>query len=213
MRADATPSCGTSPWAACWSTDRAGGSLVRKLVVYTLMSLDGDVDNPGGYFVGSRPDAAPHFDDEMIENERRVIATQDTVLLGRHMYDEWSGYWPTSNEQPFADFINGVHKVVVTSSPLTRTWNNAEAASGPVEDVVRTLKSQPGKDIGVHGSITLAQSLLAAGLADELQLVVGPAAGFRGRRLFDTSEAIRRLELLSATSTPSGCLILAYRLP
>src|SRR5262245_56996147 len=152
--------------------------LMRKLVLYTLMSLDGDVDDPGAYFVGSQDNAAPTFDDAMIENERRVIATQDTVLLGRHMYDEWCGYWPTSNEQPFADFINGVRKVVVTSSPLRSTWNNSVAVSGPIADVVAELKSQSGRDIGVHGSIALAQSLLEAGLVDELQLVVGPVVGF-----------------------------------
>jgi dihydrofolate reductase len=184
---------------------------MRKLVIYTLMSLDGDVDDPGAYFVGSQPNAAPTFDEAMIENERRIIATQDTVLLGRHMYDQWSGYWPTSNEQPFADFINGVHKVVVTSSPLAKAWNNAAAMSGPIADIVRTLKSRPGQDIGVHGSITLAQSLLAAGLVDELQFVVGPAVGFGGRRLFEKSDSVSHLELLSASSTPSGCLLLGYR--
>jgi dihydrofolate reductase len=74
------------------------------------------------------------------------------------MYDEWAGYWPTSVEQPFADFINGVRKVVVTSSPLMKAWNNAEAVSGRIEDVVQKLKAEPGGDIGVHGSITLARS-------------------------------------------------------
>jgi dihydrofolate reductase len=186
---------------------------VRKLVLYTLMSLDGDVDDPGAYFAGSQPNAAPTFDDAMIENERRIIATQDTVLLGRHMYDEWAGYWPTSDEQPFADFINGVRKVVVTSTPLTKTWHNAAATAGPIEDVVRQLKSQAGQDIGVHGSITLAQSLLTAGLVDELQLVIGPVVGFGGRRLFQGSDSVRRFELMRAAATPSGCLIVAYRLP
>jgi len=67
-------------------------------------------------------------------------------------------------------------------------------------------------DIGVHGSIQLAQSLLEAGLVDELRLVVGPAFGFTGRRLFPSTD-VRRLELLSATPTPSGSVLLAYRVP
>ena len=183
---------------------------MRKLVLYTLMSLDGDVDDPTAYFQGSRPGAAPEFDEAMIENERRVIETQDAVLLGRGMYDEWSHYWPGSTEQPFADFINGVKKYVVTSSPLDGVWNNSEAVSGPIEELVRELKALRGGDIGVHGSITLAQSLLAADLVDELRLVVGPNFGFRGRRLFSTTDAVRRLELMQADASPTGSLILAY---
>lgn len=187
---------------------------MRKVVLYTLMSLDGDVDDPGSYFTPDQAAGrAPELDPGMIENERRVIEAQDTVLLGRHMYDEWSDYWPTSKEQPFADFINGVRKVVVTSTPLTNPWRNAEAVHGPIDEVVRDLTAQPGGDIGVHGSIQLAQSLLVAGLVDELRLVVGPAVGFNGRRLFAASDDVRRFELLSATPTPTGSVLLAYRRP
>jgi dihydrofolate reductase len=184
----------------------------RKVVLYTLMSLDGAVDDPGLYFDGTRPGEAPVFDSAMNDNERRIIGTQDAVLLGRRMYDEWSRYWPSSGSQPFADFINNVKKYVVTSSPLSNGWHNSEAVVGPIEDLVRDLKARPGGDIGVHGSIQLAQSLLDAGLVDELQLVVGPAFGFPGRRLFESTEDARRLELLSAVTTPSGSVLLAYRL-
>jgi dihydrofolate reductase len=147
----------------------------------------------------------------MDDSEQRIIGTQDAVLLGRHMYDEWSQYWPTADDQPFADFINSVKKYVVTSTPLSNEWHNAEAVEAPVEDLVLDLKARPGGDIGVHGSIQLAQSLLAAGLVDELRLVVGPAWGCSGRRLFASSGDTRRLELLNAIPTPSGSVLLAYR--
>jgi dihydrofolate reductase len=187
---------------------------VRKVVLYTLMSLEGDVDDPAGYFRASpEPGQPPAFDGAMVDNEVKVIGAQDAVLLGRHMYDEWSGYWPKVKDDPFADFINSVKKYVVTSTPLSTEWDNAEALHGPIEQVVRDLKARPGGDIGVHGSITLAQSLLAADLVDELRLVVGPAFGFTGRRLFANVDQVRRLELLSATSTPSGSVLLAYRVP
>jgi dihydrofolate reductase len=185
---------------------------LRKVVLYTLMSLDGEVDHPGQYFPpGDQPSEVPEFDPMMEDNEGRVIGAQDAVLLGRHMYDEWSQFWPSADYQPFAGFINEVKKYVVTSTPLATSWHNSEPVPGPVEDVVRDLKARPGGDIGVHGSITLAQSLLAKGLVDELQLVVGPVLGGPGRRLFATIESPRRLELLSATPTPSSSLLLAYR--
>lgn len=184
---------------------------MRKVVLYTLMSLDGAVDNPAEYFVPTQEPGPPGFDSVMDDNELRVISAQDAVLLGRRMYDEWSGYWPTVDNQPFADFINRVKKYVVTSTPLSNGWHNSEAVEGPVEQLVHDLKARPGGDIGIHGSVQLAQSLLEAGLVDELQLVVGPAYGFPGRRLFAGAHDIRRLELLSSMPTPSGSLLLAYR--
>ena len=149
---------------------------MRKVVLYTLTSLDGAVDDPGRYFPDTDPAVrgAPVFDPVMVDLEARLIGNQDSVLLGRNMFDEWSRYWPTSDEQPFADFINSVKKYVVTSRPLTNSWGDAEPVAGPVADVVRDLKAGPGADIGVHGSIELAQSLLGAGLVDELQLAIGP---------------------------------------
>lgn len=185
---------------------------MRKVVLYTLMSLDGAVDDPRRYFPETSEPGAPVFDSVMADQEARMIATQDAVLLGRHMYDEWSRYWPTSKEQPFADFINGVTKYVVTSSPLANDWANAEAVSGPVTEVLRDLKSRPGGDIGVHGSIQLAQALLAEGLVDELQLAVGRVVDPDGRRLFENIGERRVLELVQATPTPSGSLWLTYRL-
>lgn len=187
---------------------------MRKVVLYTLTSLDGAVDDPRRYFPDTDADVpgAPVFDDVLADLEARLIATQDAVLLGRHMYDEWSRYWPKSDEQPFADFINNVKKYVITSTPLTETWGDAEAVTGPLADFLTDLKARPGGDIGVHGSIELAQSLLKAGLVDELHLGVGPVLDPTGRRLFEHTEEWQRLDLLEATPTPSGSLWLTYRL-
>jgi dihydrofolate reductase len=186
-----------------------------KVVLYTLMSLDGAVDDPRRYFPDSDPTlaSAPVFDPVMADLEAQLIGNQDAVLLGRNTFDEWSRYWPTSDEQPFADFINRVKKYVVTSTPLTNSWGHAEAMAGPVADVVQNLKARGGGDIGVHGSIKLAQSLLAAGLVDELQLAVGPVLDPTGRRLFEALDDLRRLELLGATASPSGAVWVTYRLP
>jgi dihydrofolate reductase len=188
---------------------------MRKVVLYTLMSLDGAVDDPRRYFPDTDPTVAgaPVFDPVLDDLETRLIRSQDAVLLGRNMYDEWSRYWPTSDEQPFADFINSVKKYVVTSTPLTTSWGDAEAVTGPVTDVVADLKDRPGGDIGVHGSIQLAQSLLAAGLVDELNLAVGPVLDPEGRRLFEHLDDLRRLELVSAAPTPTGSLWVTYRMP
>lgn len=78
--------------------DHIQEARVRKLVLYTLMSLDGAVDHPARYFTpGQEPGQAPEFDSVMNDNEAKIIGAQDAVLLGRHMYDEWSQYWPTAD--------------------------------------------------------------------------------------------------------------------
>jgi dihydrofolate reductase len=190
---------------------------MRRIVIFTLSTLDGAVDDPNRYFPDPDPDAsgpsAPTYDAVMERLEEQLIAGQDAVFLGRGMYDEWSRFWPTSDVQPFADFINSVQKYVLSSRELTPSaWTNAERVSGPLHDVVADLRSRPGSgDIGVHGSITLAQSLLAAGLADELQLAVAPVLDPLGRRLFADMPELRRLVLVSSTETDSGALWLVYR--
>jgi dihydrofolate reductase len=142
-----------------------------------------------------------------------MLARQTAVLLGRRTYDEWSRYWPSSNEQPFADFINAVPKYVVTSSPLAGTWTNAHAVSGPLTNVVTDVRTRTHGDVGVHASITLAKSLLAEDLVDELCLAVGRVLDPVGPRLFDELSERRELELLEAAPTSSGSLWLRYRLP
>jgi dihydrofolate reductase len=139
-----------------------------------------------------------------------VIAAQDCVILGRRSYQEWAGFWPGSGIEPFATFINGVAKHVATSAPLDRTWASATAIDGDLAGFVRDLKSQPGAGIGVHASISVARALLAAGLVDELRLVIAPLITGSGRRLLDGLPAIR-LEPIRSTTTPAGYLLAGYR--
>ena len=175
---------------------------MRPVVLYTLMSLDGVAESPDQWLFD--------FDEVMDANLATVIGAQDTVLLGRQMYDEWSDYWPTSDVEPFASFINAVPKYVFSSTGPTREWANTTLVTGDAAAAVTELKQQPGGAIGVHGSIALCRSLLGAGLVDELRLVVAPTTAGSGRRLFDEA-ALQRWELLDATTTPSGGLLLGYR--
>lgn len=192
----------------------AKGIDVPNLVLYTLVSLDGATEDPHRYFpeTGDR-NGAPVFDEELARLEAEMLARQDAVLLGRRTYDEWSRYWPTSDEQPFADFINAVPKYVLTSTPLAGSWENAQAVSGPLAQVVADVKARAGADVGVHASITLASALLAEALVDELCLAVGRVLDPVGPRLFAGLLDRRELELVEAASTSSGSLWLRYRLP
>lgn len=75
---------------------------------------------------------------------------------------------------------------------------------------MQRLREQSGGDIGVHGSIRLAASLIAADLVDRLELVVAPAVAGRGRRLFDQGARAHRLRLLKVSGSPTGAVFLSY---
>jgi dihydrofolate reductase len=175
---------------------------MRKVVVYELLSLDGVAEKPDGFFTD--------WDEAMDANLGAVIAAQDAVILGRRSYQEWAEFWPGSGIEPFATFINGVAKYVATSAPLDRQWANATAVDGELVEFVRNLRNQPGGDIGVHASLSVAQALLASGVVDELRLVIAPVIAGGGRRLFDGLPAIR-LESVRSTTSPAGYLLADYR--
>jgi dihydrofolate reductase len=175
---------------------------MRKVVVYELLSLDGVAEEPDTFI--------SDWDEEMDANLAAVIAPQDEVILGRRSYEAWADYWPASDVEPFATFINGVAKHVATSTPLDRTWARASAVDGDLVELVRNLKDRPGADIGVHASISVAQALLAGGVVDELRLVIAPAVVGHGRRLLEALPAIR-LESISCTTSPTGSLLAHYR--
>jgi dihydrofolate reductase len=178
-----------------------GGVGMRKVVVGMLLSLDGVAEAPNTFF---------GWDDAVDASIPRLIATQDAVILGRHTFDEWVGFWPGSDVEPFASFINGATKYVATSTPLDPEWANATVIDGELVEFARDLKQQPGGDIGVHGSISVAQALLAADLVDELRLAIGPMIAGRGRRLLDGLPSMQ-LESIRSEVSPTGYLLVDYR--
>jgi dihydrofolate reductase len=175
---------------------------VRKIVVYELLSLDGVAEDPDRFLTG--------WDDAMDANLAAVIAAQDAVILGHRSYDEWARFWPGSKIQPFATFINRVAKYVAASAPLDREWANTTVVNGGLVEFVRDVKDRPGGDVGVHASISVAQTLLAADVVDELRLVIAPKIAGSGRRLLDGLPSIR-LESIRSTTSPTGHLLADYR--
>ncbi|MGH1547659.1 dihydrofolate reductase family protein [Leifsonia poae] len=164
----------------------------RRVVLYELISLDGFADDPGeGQWL---VDTGTKLGDFLAE----TIATQDAVLLGRRTYEKWAPYWPTAQVQPFADFINATPKYVFTSSPLDLDWTQSTPVAEDAAAFVAALKRQPGADIGIHGSLSLARALLAAHLVDELRLVLAPSLAGGGKRLFGDDGDLQHFELIES---------------
>ena len=180
---------------------RVEAGMSRKVVVYELLSLDGVAEDPNSFIAD--------WDDDMDVRLGEVIAPQDAVILGRRSYDDWSEYWPGKDIQPFSDFINPVAKYVVTSTPLGREWTNTTVIDGDPVEFVRRLKVGDGGEIGVHASISLARVLLAAGVVDELKLVIAPKVAGSGRRLLDGLPPIV-LEPIRSSVSSGGSLLVDY---
>lgn len=174
----------------------------RRVVAGHFLSLDGVAEAPDRFVTA--------WDDETDAHGAALIARQDAVVLGRSTYDEWAGFWPGSEIEPFASFINTVPKYVATSTPLDGAWAGSQVIEGDVADFVRHLKGQPGGEIGVHGSISVTRTLLAADMVDEIKLVIAPTIVGAGKQLFDGLPPIR-LETVRGTATPSGHLLVHYR--
>src|SRR4051812_8534110 len=79
---------------------------MQHVVLTHWLSLDGVAEEPSDWFFDDGP--------ELFDLIGRIIATQSDVLLGRGTYDYWQPHWPTSDDEPFASFINSVHKHVAT---------------------------------------------------------------------------------------------------
>src|SRR3954466_8036514 len=158
----------------------------------------------------------PYFDENMGRAVSEDYDTADVLLIGRQTYDSFAGAWPDreaggGEDAPFAKQFGDVRKVVVSRQPLEFTWRNSELIEGDLLDAVATLKADAGvKGILIPGSISVVQQLLAAGLLDELRLLVHPVAARKGRRLFDDGDSAYHLKTTATEVLPTGVLRVIY---
>ncbi|MEW2632713.1 dihydrofolate reductase family protein [Streptomyces sp. NPDC048389] len=182
---------------------------MRKIIAQLFISLDGVVEAPHEWHF-------PYFNDEMGTAVDAALGCADTLILGRKTYDGFAGAWPEreaagGEDAPFAKALGDARKIVVTHQELDLTWRNSERHKGDLLDAVIALKNEPGDSpIGISGSVSVVRQLLAAGLLDELNLLVHPVAVRKGMRLFDEGETPVLLKLISSQTFETGVLNLFY---
>jgi dihydrofolate reductase len=180
---------------------------MRKITAGLFISLDGVVEAPDQWHF-------PYFNDEMGAAVDATLGAADTVLFGRKTYDSFAGAWPEreaagEEDADFARKLGDVRKIVASNQKLELTWRNSEQLEGDLVEAVTALKNEPGGNIALSGSVSVVRQLLAAGLLDELHLLVHPIAVRKGMRLFDEGEPIP-LRLISSETFETGVLNLVY---
>jgi dihydrofolate reductase len=180
---------------------------MKKVTAGLFVSLDGVTESPEKWQL-------PYFNDEMGEAVGAAMAAADAMLLGRVTYQEFASYWPgvSSEDQPFADYMNNSQKYVASRTlegPLE--WNNSTLIKGNLVEEIARLKRQPGKNIGITGSVTLVQSLLEQDLLDELGLMIHPVVVGSGKRLFEEGGDPKKLKLVESKTFSTGVVYLTYQ--
>lgn len=182
---------------------------MRKIRIFEHISLDGVIEHDGDYTYGAwtTPYRSPTGAAMLFE----AYGPNFDLLLGRHTYDIFSGFWPNAGDFPMANAINAATKYIVTHRPDSLQWGPVKGLSENVADAIRELKSTEGRDLIVVGSSTITSVLLDQGLADEVVLITYPVLLGKGKRLLSDSIDARELAFVDSKSTPTGLLINTYK--
>ena len=187
-----------------------------NLILMQFVSVDGvcqgpgapDEDTSGGFDRGGW--LVPYVDEEFLRIVTEWTLRADAFLFGRRTYENFARDWPKAEPgDPVGDRLNGRPKYVATQTLTSAGWAPSTILSGDVAARVAELKQQPGGEIQIHGSATLGRSLLAAGLIDEVRLLIAPVYVGTGRRLMADAPATG-LKLTSHTTTAAGVAVHTY---
>lgn len=185
---------------------------MRKIIVLSMISLDGvmqapggpEEDSSGGFEYGGW--TAPYGDEVGGKVMEKLMKPAD-LLLGRKTFDIWEGYWP--GHADYWPGINDVSKYVLSTTRKNSDWKNVVFFNSVAD--IQQLKNTTGSDIQVWGSSELIQLLLRNDLVDELWLMIHPLTLGKGKKLFDNGPIPAAFALVESTVTPSGVIIANYK--
>jgi dihydrofolate reductase len=186
---------------------------VSRIVVSQFVTLDGVFEDPGGSEGMDRGGWALRYErgEEGDRFKLDEVMAADGLLLGRVTYAGFAAAWPSrTDEFGFADKFNTMPKYVVSSTLENPEWNNTTVLRGDIVEEATKLKQRYARDIVVHGSPQLAQTLIEHDLVDALHLQVYPVIVGAGKRLFSETSQTKRLRLTEARTVGDGVHILIY---
>lgn len=191
---------------------------MAELTITAFLSLDGVMQAPGGPDEDPSGDfpyggwVFPLADADMGRTIDDIFSKADAFLLGRTTYDIFSAYWPkvTDPENLVAAKLNSLPKYVASRSRDTFSWHNTTHVRDVAKDVIE-LKQRYAREVQVHGSAGLAQTLVEKDLVDEYRLLIFPVILGRGKRLFGNGTVPRSLKLVRSSTTSTGVIVSVYR--
>lgn len=191
---------------------------MAELTMTTFLTLDGVIQAPGGpgedesgnFTFGGW--LVPHADDDMGRVMTEIFTKADAFLLGRTTYEIFAAYWPriTDPNDLIATKLNSLPKYVASRTRTTFSWNNTTHLRDVVAEVAE-LKHRFDREIQVHGSCGLVQTLIANDLVDEYRLLTYPVMLGSGKRLFAEGTVPRTLKLVRSHTTAKGVVVSVYR--
>jgi dihydrofolate reductase len=174
---------------------------MRRLIESTLVSLDGVIESPERW--------AP-FDEEAAQTSLHELDNYDAFLMGRVTYERLYETWGSVTGNPYIERINAMPKYVASRSLAHTTWN-ATLLGPDVVGAITQLKGEAGKDLIKYGTSRLDDTLLRAGLVDEIRLWVMPVVVGAGQRLFEGIDpASLELTLRDVRKLAGGSAMLTY---
>lgn len=190
-----------------------------KLTLTTFLTLDGVMQAPGaptedpsdGFGYGGW--LVPYADPDMGRFVTEWMAQADAFLLGRGTYQIFSAYWPriTDPDNAVATALNRLPKHVASTTLDQVQWEASSLIKGDLATEIAALKHRYPRELQVHGSAGLAQTLIAKDLVDEYRLWLYPVILGRGKRLFGSGAAPAALELIDVRRTSTGVAVHTYR--
>jgi dihydrofolate reductase len=191
---------------------------MAELTLTTFLTLDGVMQAPGGPGEdrsGNFPHGGwlvPHADDDMGKIMVEIFSKADAFLLGRTTYDIFAAYWPrvTGAEDPIATKLNSLPKYIASRTRTMFSWNKSTLVRDVTKEIV-ALKDRFPREVQVHGSCGLAQTLIENDLIDEYRLLIFPVILGTGKRLFGTGAVPTSLTLVKSNTTSKGVVVNVYR--
>jgi dihydrofolate reductase len=184
---------------------------MRKLSVSTLVSLDGVIQDPGGFGESAQGGwANPYFDDEATQDSYEHLMASDYFLCGRITYELLSKAWGGIKGGPYLERMNSMPKLVASRTLKEPLGWNATLIKGDVAEEVAKLKRGSGGQIEMYGSASLMQTLMQHDLIDEYRIWIHPLVLGSGKRLFPGTGQAAKLQLTGAKSRSSGVVVMTY---
>jgi len=188
---------------------------MRKLVLFLHASLDGFVEGPKG----AMDIGWASYDTDLEKYVKENLSTADTVIWGRGTYQMMHSYWTSVPSNPsasqhelnHAEWIEKTAKIVFSTTLEKVEWNNSRLVKEDVEEEIKNLKQQPGKDMVILGSPRFAHYLIQHDLIDEYKITVSPVLIGSGLPLFQGLEEKINLKLIENKTFDSGAIGLVYQ--